>query len=146
MLKVTSCGRKRTSKQIGTRLGTRPPAYYDVTGIYRHIPPGHANKCSRRLFYSPCTGPAANRGITVTSWWARWRLKSPASWWFTQSFVQAQIKGKALALVRGIHRWPMNSSHKWPVTWKMFPFDGVIMGLSIDTGTHDPLQLFRYWL
>ena len=33
----------------------------------------------------------------------------------------------SLALVRGIHRWPVNSSHKWPVTRKMFPFDDVIM-------------------
>ena len=31
------------------------------------------------------------------------------------------------AFVRGIHRWPMNSTHKWPVTRKMFPFDDVIM-------------------
>ena len=27
----------------------------------------------------------------------------------------------------GIHRWPVNSPHKWPVTRKMFPFDDVIM-------------------
>ena len=33
-----------------------------------------------------------------------------------------------LAFVRGIHRGPMNSPHKWPVTRKMFPFDDVIMG------------------
>ena len=33
----------------------------------------------------------------------------------------------SLALVRGIHRGPVNSPHKWPVTRKMFPFDGVIM-------------------
>ena len=26
----------------------------------------------------------------------------------------------------GIHRWPVNSPHKWPVTWKMFPFSGDI--------------------
>ena len=32
-----------------------------------------------------------------------------------------------LAFVRGIHRWPVNSPHKWPVTRKMFPFDDVIM-------------------
>ena len=31
------------------------------------------------------------------------------------------------AFVRGIHRRPMNSPHKWPVTRKMFPFDDVIM-------------------
>ena len=33
----------------------------------------------------------------------------------------------SLAFVRGIYRWPVNSPHKWPVTWKMFPFDYVIM-------------------
>ena len=33
----------------------------------------------------------------------------------------------SLAFVRGIHRWPVNSPHKWPVTRKMFPFDYVIM-------------------
>ena len=32
----------------------------------------------------------------------------------------------SLAFVRGIHRWPVNSPHKWPVTRKMFPFDDVI--------------------
>ena len=33
----------------------------------------------------------------------------------------------SLAFVRGIHRWPVNSPHKWPVTRKMFTFDDVIM-------------------
>ena len=33
----------------------------------------------------------------------------------------------SLAFVRGIHRGPVNSPHKWPVTWKMFLFDDVIM-------------------
>ena len=33
----------------------------------------------------------------------------------------------SLAFVRGIHRLPMNSPHKGPVTRKMFSFDGVIM-------------------
>ena len=33
----------------------------------------------------------------------------------------------SLAFVMGIHRWPMNSPHKGPVTRKMFPFDDVIM-------------------
>ena len=35
-----------------------------------------------------------------------------------------------LAFVRGIHRCPVNSRHKWPVTRKVFPFDDVIMVLS----------------
>ena len=33
----------------------------------------------------------------------------------------------SLAFVWGIHRWPMNSPHKGPVTRKMFPFDDVII-------------------
>ena len=33
----------------------------------------------------------------------------------------------APAFVRGIHRWPVNSPHKGPVTRKMFPFDDAIM-------------------
>ena len=33
----------------------------------------------------------------------------------------------SLAFVRGIHRWPLNFPHKGSVTWKMFPFGGIIM-------------------
>ena len=33
----------------------------------------------------------------------------------------------SLVFVRGIHRRPVNSPHKGPVTRKMFPYDGVIM-------------------
>ena len=33
----------------------------------------------------------------------------------------------SLAFVRGNHRGPVNSPHKWPVTRKIFPFDDVIM-------------------
>ena len=33
----------------------------------------------------------------------------------------------SLAFVWGIHRWPVNSPHKCPVTRKMFPFYYVIM-------------------
>ena len=36
----------------------------------------------------------------------------------------------SLAFVWGIHRWPVNSPHKWPVTRKMFPFDDVIVSFS----------------
>ena len=39
-------------------------------------------------------------------------------------------RSASLAFVRGIHRWPVNSSHKWPVMRKMFPFNDVIMQMS----------------
>ena len=35
----------------------------------------------------------------------------------------------SLAFVRGIHRGPVNSPHKWPVTRVMVPFDDVIMNI-----------------
>ena len=70
--------------------------------------------------------------ITMTSWWARWRLKSPASRLFTSPFIQGADQRKhqssvSLAFVRGIHRWTVNSPHKRPVTRTIFPFDDVIM-------------------
>ena len=41
---------------------------------------------------------------------------------------QRKLQSSALlAFVWGIHRGPVNSPHKWPVTRKMFPFDDVIM-------------------
>ena len=36
-------------------------------------------------------------------------------------------RSASLAFVRWIHRWPVNSPHKGPVTREMFPFDDVIM-------------------
>ena len=52
-----------------------------------------------------------------------------------QSFV-------SLVFVRGIHRWPVDSPYKRPVTRKMFPFDDVIMWTAYPAGNHS----FRWWL
>ena len=47
----------------------------------------------------------------------------------------------SLAFVRGIHRGPVNSPHKWPVT-RMFPFDDVIMWIiSTCTKPHPNYQI-----
>ena len=76
--------------------------------------------------------------ITVTSWWTRWRIKSPALRLFTQSFIQAQIKEN----IKAPHHWPLwaeftayrvNSLHKWSVTRKLFQFDDVIMAILWET-------------
>ena len=52
-----------------------------------------------------------------------------------------------LAFVRGIHRGPVNSPHKWPVSRKMFPFDDVIMSWSASIMTclpgHSPMGHFH---
>ena len=55
----------------------------------------------------------------------------------------------SLAFVWGIHRGPVNSPHKWPVTRKMFPFDDVFMkefGFAIyGDEPHMPCQNTRHW-
>ena len=49
----------------------------------------------------------------------------------------------SLAFVREIHRGPVNSPHKWPVTRKMFPFDDVIMRF---LGNVDKLHVYMTYL
>ena len=82
--------------------------------------------------------------ITMTSWWAQWRLKSPASRLFNQLYIRAQIKENIKAprhcpLCRELS--PVNSSHKWPATRKMFPFDVVIMKIELYTITTEAIAL-----
>ena len=50
---------------------------------------------------------------------------------------QRKHQGSAsLAFVRGIHQWPVNSPHKWPVKREIFPFVDIIM-MYLVTG-HSP--------
>ena len=65
--------------------------------------------------------------ITMTSWWARERLTIVYSTIYSGADQSKHQSSASLAFVWGIHRGPVNSPHKWPVTRKMFPFDDVIM-------------------
>ena len=105
----------------------------DVKGAFRYF-----NSPASRLFFqqwpidSPHKWPVMRKpfrcynicmNIRMTSKWARWRLKSPASRLFIQAFIQAQIKEN----IKAPPHWPVNSPHKGPVTWNFFPFDDAIM-------------------
>ena len=57
-------------------------------------------------------------------------LTSVCSTFYSDAVQRKHQIYASLAFVRGIHRGPVNSPHKWPVTRKMFPFDDVIMGTS----------------
>ena len=46
---------------------------------------------------------------------------------YSDADQRKHLSSASLAFVRGIHRRPVNSPHKWPVTRKMFPSDNVIM-------------------
>ena len=49
---------------------------------------------------------------------------------YSDAYQSTHQSSASLAFVWGIHRWPVNSPHKWPVTREMFPFDDVIMSHS----------------
>ena len=46
---------------------------------------------------------------------------------YSDAYQRKHQSSASLAFLHGIHRSPVNSSHKWPVTRKMFPFDDVII-------------------
>ena len=46
---------------------------------------------------------------------------------YSGAYQSKHQSSASLGFVRGIHRWPVNSPHKWSVTRKMFPLDDVIM-------------------
>ena len=61
----------------------------------------------------------------------------------------------SLAFVRGIHQWPVDSSHKGPLTQKMFPFDDIIVpqssfstqrGSNAERGLQGCCNVFKWWL
>ena len=63
-------------------------------------------QCSRwrgHLHFPEPTMTQAIEHITVTSWWARWCFKSPASPLFTQLFIQVQIKEN----IKAPRHWPL---------------------------------------
>ena len=66
------------------------------------------------------------------------------------TFIQTQIKKKyqtsaSLAFVRGLHRGPVNSPHKWSETRKMSPFDDVIMFLVLKSEYSGISQYHGRW-
>ena len=52
----------------------------------------------------------------------------------------------SLAPLRGIHRWPVDSPHKGPVTRKLFPFDDVIMMDRKHLPHHDDFVVWKNFL
>ena len=57
--------------------------------------------------------------------WAPWRFKLTITRLFVQQLVHADVRENTKAphdwlFVKGIHRWPVDSPHKWPVMRKSF--------------------------
>ena len=82
--------------------------------------------------------------ITVTPYWAQWRLKSSGvSVVYSSVCSGADQRKHQSSFVREIHWWPADSPHKGPVMRKMFPFDDVIMMTSYEELWKDEI-IFSY--
>ena len=60
---------------------------------------------------------------------------------YSGAYQRKHQSSASLAFVRGIHRGPVNSPHKGPVTRKMFPFDDVIMeNMWVNSGSNSAVE------
>ena len=65
---------------------------------------------------------------------------------YSGAYQRKHQSSASLAFVRGFHRCPVNSPHKWPLTRKMFLFDDIIMCSLGPCAILNPLILFtKQW-
>ena len=58
--------------------------------------------------------------ITMTSFWARWRLKSPASRLFAQPFIQAHIKDNIKAVAGELPVQKASNAENVSIWWRHY--------------------------
>ena len=118
------CLNKRLSKQSRRRWFEKPSCalwlHYIVIGRIASCPDletfGGLIRC---LHYSDAIMVAMASQITIFT-----IVYST----FCSGVIQIKHHSSAsMAFVGVMHRWPVNSGNKWPVTRKTFPFDDVIM-------------------
>ena len=76
----------------------------------------------------PCIAPADYNDVIMGAMASQITSVSSVNSTVCSGIDQIKHQSTAsLAFVWGIHRWPVNSPHKGPVTRKVFPFDDAIM-------------------
>ena len=65
---------------------------------------------------------------------------------YSDAYQRKHQSSASLAFVWGIHRGPVNSPHKGPVTRKMFPLNDVIMGSGSGWAPNKRFQIMAYRL
>ena len=109
---------------------------FRIGDYWKHSHQGHHNVC----WWPDFTGPPTGTLVKIEFKLHYVRMGAMASQITSLTIVYSTVYSGAdqskhqssasLAFVWGIHRGPVNSPHKWPVTRKMFPFDDVIMIMS----------------
>ena len=84
--------------------------------FYKHEYVGHTK--SKILYMSLCHYSDVIMGVIASEIAS---LKIFCSTVYTGTDQRKHQSSASLAFVRGIHRWPVNSSHKWPVTQTIVP-------------------------
>ena len=102
----------------GSKLLWQPPEEYKCVHTSRLHSTGTLNIIRHNLYSDVIMGAMASQ---ITS------LTIVYSTVYSGADQRKHQSSASLAFVRGIHRWPVYSPHKWPVTRKMFPFDDVII-------------------
>ena len=87
------------------------------------LPPFPAWSKTLRIGNKPHYGDV----IIGAMWWQISIRTIVCSTVYSDADQRTHQSSASLVFVWGIHRWPVNSPHNWPVTRKMFPFDDVIM-------------------
>ena len=103
--------------------------------VLRFISPRRMGVCATSHYNDAIMGATASQ---ITS------LTSVCSAVYSMRRSKKTSKLASLAFVWWIHRWPVNSPHKGPVTRKMFPFDDVIVYI-IETETNWPPFCRQYF-
>ena len=95
-----------------------------------HVKGGHYQECAMQKKCS-ISGRSFHNNDAIISAMASQITSLTIVYSIVYSFMRRSKKTSKLCVsgrcVTGIHRWPVNSPHKGPVTWKMFPFDDDIM-------------------
>ena len=71
-------------------------AKFNVISLYIYARVTHKRQYNADYLTKPLDATENQHDTTMTSKWARWRLKSPASWLY--SFIQAQTKENSASL------------------------------------------------
>ena len=134
-----NCWIKNKSTLVKRHLGLRPASErrrYNVTpsligSSALNIPPNSSSQRAQLVFLTVCLATSNfdhyNDVIITTIASQITYLTVVYSIAYSNADQRKHQSSASLAFVRGIHRGPVNSPHKWPVTRKMFPFDDVIM-------------------
>ena len=92
---------------------------YDTTNFLKQKSTHNKHYIARQLYYNDVImGAMASQITSVTIVYSNV---------YSGADQRKHQSSASLAFVRGIHRGPVNSPHKGPVTRKIFPFDDVIM-------------------